>query len=520
MTRAGIDVLAGALVLALYLGASLWHLDTVPPVYEDEPWQASTGWKLATDGVLGSDVFAGLHRMDEHYYGYMPLHAVALAAAFRVAGVGLVQARLVSVAMGFLTLLLAAWLAGRLADRTTAVVALLAMVGLSVTGITAYQPTGIPMLDTARIARYDMVVPVFGLAALHAFLGAARRRRTILYVLAGLLTGLAALSHVYGAFWLVAFVLLLGWERAGWRALGALLAGFALPWLLYAGYVVQDLEAWRGQTAGYAPRFNLLDWQFYRDNLRAEPRRYFPGIWTGGWRAMLRPGLWMAVAALIGVMPWLLRRAVGGDRGARALAVPLVLFPALFALVIRIKLTSYLVLVVPVAAVAVAWGLTAAWRRADGRNSKWGRTALAAAAAIALVDGGARVARLAELSRTTTPASALQAKLHAPIPPGSRVLGLHAYWFGFEDTDYRSWVVPWLQAFPEYGEARPLESALDGVAPGFVILDPRMRAAFADFPERGGRVHAWLRDRGFEVVATIDDPTYGRFEVFGTRDGR
>ena len=55
------------LLLAFWL-ISLRHLTVAPPVYEDEPWQASTGWKLATAGVFGSDLFAGLYDMDRHYY--------------------------------------------------------------------------------------------------------------------------------------------------------------------------------------------------------------------------------------------------------------------------------------------------------------------------------------------------------------------------------------------------------------------------------------------------------------------
>ena len=36
------SAILGALLL-MYLAVSLRHLTIVPPVYEDEPWQASTG---------------------------------------------------------------------------------------------------------------------------------------------------------------------------------------------------------------------------------------------------------------------------------------------------------------------------------------------------------------------------------------------------------------------------------------------------------------------------------------------
>ena len=65
--------------------------------------------------------------------------------------------------------------------------------------------TGILLLDSARINRYDIGVPVFGLMALMAFNRAERDRSDAWYTLTGLLTGLAGLTHLYGVFWLPIF---------------------------------------------------------------------------------------------------------------------------------------------------------------------------------------------------------------------------------------------------------------------------------------------------------------------------
>src|SRR6266700_4482932 len=85
--------------LGVLLVASVRHLETVPQVYEDEPWQASTAFKLATQGQFGSDLFAGFYNMDQRYYGFMPLHPLLLAANFKIIGVGLAQARLETVGL-------------------------------------------------------------------------------------------------------------------------------------------------------------------------------------------------------------------------------------------------------------------------------------------------------------------------------------------------------------------------------------------------------------------------------------
>src|SRR5216683_2309754 len=98
----------------IFLFTSLRHLDSVPQVYEDEPWQASTAYKLLTSGVFGSDLFAGFYNMDQRYYGFMPLHPLLLAGFFRVLGPGLVQARLETMTLSLLTLLLTFTLGARL----------------------------------------------------------------------------------------------------------------------------------------------------------------------------------------------------------------------------------------------------------------------------------------------------------------------------------------------------------------------------------------------------------------------
>src|SRR5262249_27599393 len=69
------------------------------------------------------------------------------------------------------------------------------------TALTYIQLTGIPLVDFARIARYDPLVPVLGLAAFHVYLSARSRQSLPLYAAAGFLATATGLAHVYGLFW-------------------------------------------------------------------------------------------------------------------------------------------------------------------------------------------------------------------------------------------------------------------------------------------------------------------------------
>lgn len=520
------------LLLLLYWAVSLRHLTVVPPVYEDEPWQASTGYKLAMEGVFGSDMFAGFYNMDRRYYGYLPLHPLLLVLFFRLFGLGLFQARLETVTLGLLTLALTCALGRRLFKRdAVGILSVLFLLSARLNGLTRIQLTGILLLDIPRIARYDMVVPVFGLAALHAYLAAGCRPSGWRFLLAGLLAGLAGLGHLYGVFWLPALVILAVWNLRGrlrMRAPLLIVLGFTLAWLPYLIYVATDLPDFRGQGRIYAEegRFSLLSPGWYLDNLLAERRRYGPGL-EGGWRILLRPGFWAALVALPLSLGALLHRAVRrADPAARALVVPAALIAAMFALLLRLKLANYLVTLVPLGAVAASWGAVQLWRRLGcARAGRWGRAALAALLLAVLAEGATRVVALEVAARHTTPYADYIGAVRRLIPPGARVLGLHNYWFGLSDTDYRAIWVPLRWSDPKLApQPLPFEAALEQIAPEFVLLDARMRGYFdqvAD-PEAPGHhllvgFQAWMARHDAWLVGRVDDATYGTMDVYRLR---
>ncbi|HSJ56911.1 MAG TPA: hypothetical protein VLC95_07005 [Anaerolineae bacterium] len=520
------------LLLLAYWTISLRHLTVVPRVYEDEPWQASTGWKLATEGVFGTDLFAGFFDMEDRYYGYMPVHPVLLAAVFRLAGLGLFQDRFEPVALGLLVLALTYRLAHRLfGDTRVGLFAILFLLLVRWTGLTPFRTSGIPFIDVVRISRYDPAVPVFGLAALDVYLTAQRARHARCYFAAGLLAALAGLAHVYGLFWMPVLLLLalhdrfLVRVRAGvhsrpFPALLPLLVGFLLPWLPYLAYVLADPVAWRGQTQFYGDRFDLANPRWYLDNLHLERERYPLGL--GAWSDNLRRiGLWASLALIptsVAALTWRGRRR--GDRAAWAVALPALVIPALLALLIRLKLPSYLATILPIWAIAAAWGALAFWTWLGRvRFRAAGRLALVVLLFAVVAEGGARWAAMEGHAAATTPYYRFIEQIGSHVPAGARVLGLHNYWLGMEDTDYRSFAVPIFWTLPT-NRPRPLPfyAGMDLIAPDVVLIDPGMRAYLAGDDDRAREVSAslwaWLDDHRASLVGQVDDPTYGLIEIY------
>lgn len=516
-------------LLLLFWAISLYQLTIVPRVYEDEPWQASTGWKLARDGVFGSEAFSGWGGAEERYYGYPPLHPLLLAAIYRAAGLGLFQTRWEPVALGLVTLALTYSLARRVfRDARIGWLAVLLLMTARTAGLTPYQLTGILFLDLARIARYDMLVPVFGLASLHAYLSARKTGHGVWYLFAGLLAGLAGLAHLYGAFWLPVLVLLALADAPARRAEAPgllrppalLLLGFGLPWLPYLAYVLGDLADWRAQTRQYGGRFDLLNPGWYLTNLLTEYRRYGPGLEFTMPALLGRVGFWSAVVGVPLALGALARRAWQGDWRARLIVVPALLIPALFALLLLLKIANYAVTFLPLFALAVAWGVVQLWDRpACATHGKWKRGALAALVLVIAVEGSLRVAVLHSAAQTTTPYARLIGTLRQSVPPGARVLGYHTFWIGMEDYDYRSFLVPLAWTDPENEpHPYPLDQGLERLAPDIVLLNERMRDYFAETAARGDANPAafwnWLSAHHAELIAQIDDPTYGVIETY------
>jgi 4-amino-4-deoxy-L-arabinose transferase-like glycosyltransferase len=505
-----------AIAIGVFLALELRHLDTIPRVYEDEPWQASVAYRLLHGGVFGSSLFAGLANMDQRYYGFMPLHPLLLALDFRLLGVGLAQARLEPVLLSAVTLALTAALGVRLFDAWVGALAVVLLVFGRWTGLTYIQLTGIPLVDLARIARYDPLVPVLGLAALHAWLSARDSGARTWYLAAGALAGLAGLAHLYGLFWIPA-LLLLTWLE-GRRARGKLpwlVAGAVVPWLPYLGYVLTDLPDWRAQTATYAERFGLLDPRWYLTNVLNEYHRYGPGLGLLGPAMLTRVGFWTLAIALPIALAGLVWRAVREhDVSARALVVPALLLPALFALLIYLKLVNYTLTELPLFALAIAWLATRLWRQ-PGRPALV-RPVLAALLLAVVAEGALALASLERAATVTTPYPAFIARVRQAIAPGARILALHTYWFGLEDHDVRSFLVPIMWADPQSQSApQPLDEGLDRIGPDVVLLDPRLRDYFAtDGARDGAQFDRWLERRQARLIDQIDDPTYGRMDVY------
>jgi hypothetical protein len=496
-----------------------------------------------------------------------------VGGALRLFGLGLFQARLVPLALILLTLALTHRLGSRLFSPWHGTLAVAILATWRIAGPFAHLVSGIPLADVARITRYDSAVPVFGLTALLLLVTTADRRRLTAetqtsqflvhnsqftihnsqlkhqnFLWIGLFTGLATLSHVYGAFWLPALLVATYWILGRQAIKPAILTvvGFGLaltPWLIFA---VSGWTDFLAQTRNYADRFGVLDSRFYFINLLNEVERYDPIL--NGAKQSLGAWLWLILCSLSFI--WLLKYSfLGKGNGnwllvmshsaaksrflpitnyqlplisVRILISVLATLGSLFALLLSFKTFSYLATLWPLFALVMAAGFSHVWQADTTR--RWWRPILLLFFLLAVSEGIYFNVRLQAAVQHMTPYQSFTQAIAAKLPPDSRVLGLQHYWLGLAVNcqNYRSILVPIYWTDSRYvPEPISFAEAVETVSPQIILLDQIMLNFLAetsapDHPwhHLGQEIEAYLTQRQVQRIGQVNDPTYGRMQIY------
>ena len=509
-----------ALILVLFAAVNLRGLDATPPVNQDEAWIAAPGVEFFTSGRFATPLFAGYYGSERHYYDFMPLLSLIDGAAIKAFGMNLVTVRTVSVTLAALTLLLT-YLAGRrLLSEWHGVLAMIILSTWPIawTGLPALQSpfTGIPLTDLGRIGRYDILVPVFGLASLLAIVrGLYEQTRAAFWLtLAGVLAALATLSHYYGIIWLIAVAALVLAE-GGWRNFRMLqwpALGFAMAMTPWVWFITRDFGLFIAQKQAQAQNY-------FGDvgSVTAQLERFAP-VLSAARRGHLASLLWIALAGAGLVL--LIRAGWRRQSGARLLAMTTIVVLIGYALLVRPSF-RYLSTVWPLLALAASYGALHPW---PARSRALGRGVLALLMAAASIQGIEAYRHLATRAGYHTAYSRMCQRIAQAMPASARLLALQHWWLGVSPRvqDYRSFLVPITRMNPR-ATPRPITfaeaMALDPM--DYILIDPAMRDVIraSGDPARplagplGAEISAYLRDHATRIDS-FEDRTYGRFALY------
>ena len=501
--------LACTLVASAVFGWLAAHnLANFRPVSNDEVELIAVAYKLATQGVLGSDMYVGFFGGDQHHFETLPLQHVLDALSFRFFGVGVGQARLISLLAGISVVWSTSWLAFRWYGLLTALICELLLVAWP-SNLTAAS-NGLPLLGVSRTARYD----VLGLAGVWLAIVLVdltlRRPRAIHALGAGLCCGLAMLSQFFGAFVLPFALAVWLASRTRLSVVGAWLLGAVLVLAPYAVFATRYLADAAGQLTVFGERGDFARPGFYLENLLSEWTRY----------AHLAPtsaSTWLlALGTLAGVL-MLARRRTTGDR---LVLGSLAVFAAGLTLLDQTKVPLYGVLLVPSVCLVLAAGIAAlvVWARQAMRPA-WLRVAAGALALAGLVSVGVDGVTAYRVdwqeASQVTPYLELGEQIRAAVPPGTPVLGPERWWLPLREHDYLSLRSLWFQwaAAARHGDPRFIDW-VSHAQPDRVIVNINIRADIRAFPAALQAQFWRFVDECTTLLAELDDATYFNTQVY------
>ena len=442
------------LLTILWLGSVLPALDYYPMVSGDDVWILSVSYKLWRENVFGSDMFAGFFQADKHYFINLPLHHVEQALLFHVVGVGIWQARLLSVLMTLaLVWLVTSWVYRWYGGATAVLTAILFILWRSsLTGI------GIPLLAVGRSGRYDIGAVWWMWVAIVLLVSWRERPSSLKAFGLGMSCGLAALTQFFGAFsFVLVFLLWLSWHKSQLlvrRDTYWLLAGVLLTIAPYLFFIVRHWSDFMGQRIITDGRLNLATLAFYGQNLRREPLRYahlinLPGNTPAGYQAVSQ---WFLV---LGMAPtaahWWHRWRQSQSASDRIIFASLMVFGLCLLLWEQIKAPIYALVLLPTlcimfAAAAVA-SLRWLWREGQSEWVKWGGTAVFTFLfAILVAEGLGTYAINWQRAQTPNNYQIVSEHLQSAVPTNAHVIGFEQWWWALRDRPtYLAWINLWQQ---------------------------------------------------------------------------
>jgi 4-amino-4-deoxy-L-arabinose transferase-like glycosyltransferase len=405
------------LIAFLFLALNLIGLDRSPVVWMDEVTLNDPARTWVSTGTLRSSVYSDSTGFDRGYFWQPPGQVLVMAAVYSVAGFGVWQTRVPGLLFASLAIIVIASIArGVFGSELAAASAALLL---------ALDPQ---FIQTARSGRMDAQCILLALLALLVYFRAVRKaeagpQHRLLFA-AGLLTGLAGITHPVAAAWAPAIALcIILFDRD--RIRGALVFGSAsavplVLWLAYAKLSNQwEFFTWQFLAHGSGHSASGAVWTRFADEWLRISSRY-----------RLAPLLLVVYATALATIA--VRSRTDSTRRVVVLFVSTFLFVALF----MGKADAGFYFLHPVAMAVIAFGgfVSLLWH---GHSSHWRTAGIAlvvlACANAAAAGFGARWAALAYQwsARDYDPVAR---SVTSVIPSGSVVWGREEAWYALENV--------------------------------------------------------------------------------------
>lgn len=516
------------LLMHMLFLAVLWpSLEDYYPLSADDGWIMSVSYKLATQGILGSDLYTGFLEAERAYFLALPGHHLLQALSFLLFGFGIAQARLPVLLSAVALLGIMITLAYRHVGQRAALLAGLLLLFWR-SGLASREPFS-PFLTHAQTGRYDLTSTTLLWATVWLADEVWRRPRPLVALALGLVAGLAILTQFYG--WVVlpfiAIVWLWRWGRAAVRqpATYAVLAGLLLTLAPYLLFIATHIEAFRAQAATKSERLSFSDPTFYLDNLRRESERWIGFVPDASTLWAERPvGILLLLLGILPVLLYGLLRLRHAPAVERLPWLFLLLFAGQMLLFEQTKAILYVLPLVPglcfVFALA-ATGLSHWFRRQ--RPVSWQRLArvvFSLGVLLVLAEGLNGYRFRIEAARDVSPYVTIKQELLTILvdaPPESLIIGSDMWWPALHHHPYLSHTNLFMQWQMAQDTGRPLTFAaqVDAAAAEWLIVSLHTRSELSrSYPDVLQAQFYELLEACGDKRAEWTDSTYERLQIY------
>lgn len=548
-TKKGIIWFVWTLALSVFFVlATTVNLANYRVVTADDVWIMSVSYKLARQGILGSDLYAGFFNAEQHYFISLPFYHFLQALSFKLAGVGIAQARYVNVLSAVGLLWAVSWLSYRwYGVKVALVTGLLIVFWRSYLVGGGYYGYGNALLEVARAGRYDLPaltliwLTIVGLDKLH------HRPHWLTAFAVGIGSGLAALTQFFGLFVFPLVVAMWGWHNLpsdpktrslSYNIMLWISTGFLLTLLPYGLYLANHAADAASQTLVIKQnRAEFNQFNFYLDNLRREPYRY---IWAGLspqslslWPVSLNRPFGLGPALLLaGIWPSLIYLGYRLKRqrrvGDRIVLFGLVIFFALLTLLEATKAPIYSILFLPPLCIALAAGwvdLVHWWNSGKARHflAHWALAGLIIGIpTLAIIEGMGGY--WIDYQQAIREMGYLEAgrEIKAYLAPNARILSAERWWWALHDHPYLSTnnlFGRWVAHTDDNDETSDFADMVRQIQIDTVIVNDNVRDGLPLYPQELQRqFQQFLADCG-SLVTELTFENYGFIEIYHIRQG-
>ncbi|WP_321422158.1 glycosyltransferase family 39 protein [uncultured Methanobacterium sp.] len=452
------------ILLLIYVVLYSFNLDKFPIVTGDENWFINPAYDLVMFGKMGTSMIYGFYNIANFTYWQPPVFILLLAAFFKLFGFGIVQARMVSVFLGFLTVLFTYLLGLKLYNKKIGLLAALLML---------LNPL---FFVISRTVRMDIAVACFMVIAIYCTFLALKESKLGYYFASALFATLALLSHPNGIIAILSVVIIILFEKIDFKSINRLkfnisfneifvfIAGVIIPLIPYILYISLDFEAFKGQFMVniVASPSNPLT------NIILEPTRYIELFWgLANYGGFVLTGVVFAITIILTILGlyYITHKLNFNDK---FLLIVLVVSLGVLSVLVYHKYFIYLGLLLPYLFILIALTLKDNVRLQF--NKKGAMSVFIIVLWVILIVGNCILINNFLEENKDYDYYSNEHEIEKYIPAGSVVMGNHNYWIALHDKyTYYGYEIRFGEGFHQY--KTKINDMLINLKPEYILFD-------------------------------------------------